>query len=176
MDYGFGLTFKDSLQIWWHFANQSRRCRLALAVILAVYSTVTIFATPLFWVWLTYYFSLTFIFKRGVSLQIDGLPINSPLSSVLWFLIVIEPRLRAIDTLVTAYSMSPRETEYRDKSLFRPVIRPKLTWWFLYNVVLTPLAYVKHINLWVALLHNNIPGNSDKFSALAAEYLLQNFG
>lgn len=71
--------------------------------------------------------------------------------------------------------MSPRETEYKDKSLFRPIIRSKLTWWLLYNVVLTPLAYVKHINLWVVLMHNNAPSNSDKFSALAEEYLLQNF-
>lgn len=176
MDCGFGLTFKDSLQIWWHFAKQSRRCGFALSLLLVMYSTVAIFSTPLFLLWLAYYFSLTFVFKKRTSLQIDGLPINKPFSSIIWFLIVIEPRLRAIDIIDMVSSANLRGAKYKGMSYVKLLVKARLVGWLFYNVTSIPFVYVKHINLWISLLHNNMPGSFDEFSAIAAEYLLQNFG
>lgn len=84
--------------------------------------------------------------------------------------------MRAIDIIDMVSSANLRGAKYKGMSYVKLLVKARLVGWLFYNVTSIPFVYVKHINLWISLLHNNMPGSFDEFSAIAAEYLLQNFG
>ena len=144
-------------------------------MLLAMYSVVALLATPLFLFWLLYYFTLVFILKRKYSLRLTGKPIKRPFTSILWFLIIIEPRLRAVDSLEVARSIRSRKPEYKNINYVKLLLKARLVSWLFYNLTSIPFTYVKHINLWVLLMGDGVPDNMDDFRKLTTEYFIQNF-
>lgn len=118
-----------------------------LAFLLVTYSILAVFTHALFLFWLLYYFSLTFIFEKRTSLQIDGLPIERPFASILWFLIAIEPRLRAVDLVYAISNASYYETGSKGKSPVELSAKFKSIGWLFCNLAPVPFVYIKHINL-----------------------------
>jgi hypothetical protein len=175
MNCGFGFTLKDSIKVWWRFAKRSKRSSLILFTLLVTYSIAAVFATPLFLFWLSYYSALIFIFKGEYSLQLKGKPIKRPLVSLLWFLIVIEPRLRAIDSIEAARDAHSRKLGYKNISYVRLLVKARLIGWLFYNITAIPFTYVKHLNLWVLLMDDNVPGSVDDFRKLMSKYFIQSF-
>ena len=137
---------------------------------------MAIFATPLFLFWLLYYFILVVVLKRGYSLRLSGKPISRPITSVLWFLIVIEPRLRAVDSLELVLAMRSQAMGRKGISYFKLLLKTRLISWLFYNATSIPFTYVKHINMWVLLMGDDAPRSIDDLSKLASEYFVQNFG
>lgn len=167
---GFGLSFLDTALLWFRFMRRSLRHALILPALFAYYIICSAITAPVYAVSLAY-FAIRMAWSPDYTPSIRGFAWSNPFQGFLSYSIAEEPRIRAYRS-AQALVVAPRTK--KPAGLFRALVARLKSYAFVWFTLL-PLFYVKHINLWVFLLVDEVPSTASGWDELVWRYTSHEF-